>query len=170
MSEAQGMPKPVAARDAPHRRARSRALWLRLFAIAAGPVALLAAVGFLLARSLGAGGVELSTPVFERYFLGASLLAVALAALLAAWLHGSLGSRVSAVRRALAKERANETGGLERQSGWEPLSALAREALALLERAQATRADADELAQLREHLESLTASLEEWTAQKTGVA
>lgn len=164
MSDAAGRHESASPTGPPRAETGGGGLWFRLFAIALVPLLVLAAIGLLLARSPGVGGVELSTPVFQRYFLAAFLFAVLLGGLLSLWFHVALGSRLAALRRALAGGRATEVRALERESGWGPLAGLAREALDLLQRTHSVRTEAEELAQLRERLDLLTAGLEEWGA------
>jgi hypothetical protein len=139
-------------------------LWIRLFTIAAVPTLVLAAVAILLVRSPMLGGPIFSDVLVERYFLVGLAAALLLAAVLAHWIQHALRSRLRALRRALGGGRGQDIRNLARESGWRPLSDLARDALELLARAHAARSDADELFRIHDRMDALTASLEEWAA------
>lgn len=142
-------------------------LWFRLFVLAAIPTLLLAGIGVLLVRSPELGGPALEQPLVESYFLIGLGVALVLAGLLAGWIQHALRTRLWVLRRALGGGRGQDIRKLARETGWRPISDLARDALELLARAHAARSEADELTRIHDRLEALTAKLEEWTATET---
>ena len=167
MSESPAPPAVESPPSAPPTERAGWSLWFRLFAVATVPLLLLAVTGVLLTRSLAIGGLDLSTPEFQIYFLGALLLAAILGTLLATWLHLAIRSRLLALHRALAEEQTGEIRGLELEDGWDLLSDVAREASELLSRSHEARSEAQALAELRDQLDALIAGLEEWAATES---